>query len=329
MSSYHFVNKENTAINAQPLKEKNSNIQNNNNGVKKISLKDSFGTPTSNENSFKSKANLIIKKGDFANVQNKYIHKNSERVPLGGKPVNKNNADQNQKTSFIHKDTFKKSDSLLLPGHNLKKKIQVQKDEDTATTSSNITIKSSPLKRRKIKSKTSTTSDTKTDEESKSLSTEQLQHKAKVEDEVTELEYVPPTPEPLPYVPDNYTPLTESDLEFFKTKNPIPQKSTNIKEVDEELDKFMSFDEIPDIDISIGQLEDYNKENINDSLVKKQPKILQNCNVKLDDQNIPDLHFSTEMLNSGARSPLKRTFSEASDDNDEGLSREDLESLIM
>lgn len=199
------------------------------------------------------------------------------------------------------KKTLKKTNSLLLGDQGLKKKLNIQRDlePEIKTVSKNV------------------------------------QTRQKLFEHDTDIEVVPEGPPAIPYQPENVPHLTESDLKFFQTRSPVPQKSGIQREVD--LDSSISFDEIPEIEINIGQFEV--EPNLSDSLIKKQPLSTQlSGSSKLDIDNIPNLHFESlstslnkkleSQLFNGTRSPSKRSYQEFKEE-EEGLSSDDLQSLMM
>ncbi|GMM38497.1 hypothetical protein DASC09_058360 [Saccharomycopsis crataegensis] len=289
MSSFQYINKENATASSRPLKGKFPNINKSTNPqVTKQSLKPQ--DITQNNNAL------------------------TERVPLGGKGViNSGTAPSNKNNGKGFKRSLKRTNSLLLDDNDLKRKIQVQKDtslieesipnnEEVTKPQAQLPIKEEsrdlgPLRRRKLKSKSEDVLGS--PNKRQKLDTESASELSDNGYSDLELEYVPDCPSPLPYVPDNVLPLSEEDIKFFHTKNRIPEKHATFKEIDFGLAKLLPFDGIPEVELELD-MSDFDEEDKDydelynvDSMVKKQPTLLENCDVKLISQKIPDLHYDS------------------------------------
>lgn len=181
----------------------------------------------------------------------------TERVPLGGRLLGNG-----------FKKTIKRTNSLLIDDADLKKKIQVQKDGRPK----------SPLRRRKVRTRPAST-----------VKRQKLELPSN--SDFSDIEYVPEDPEPLEYVPDHSVPISAADMRYFLTKNLVPEKKERT-DASGIFDGTISFAEIPEVDMKL-EFSDFEEDENVDAVVKKQPRALRGCNVKLITQEIPNLHFES------------------------------------
>lgn len=302
MSSYQYTNKDGN-FNLAKINKKSTSRNLLGNGENILnSQKNIFGTKTQNVSS----------------------NKQVERIPLGGKSINNT-------VNKPFKKSFKRTSSLLLDDSD--KKIKVQKDDNHKISKSVSQNVSSSMCRRK--------GSISNFQEAPSLEIN-IGSVSPKDDFNYDIEYTPERIEPLKSAPSDFIPLSHSDICFFTSKSPIPEKKA-IQELDSKLDMMMDFETIPVL--KYDNLE--NKLDFDlidtDSLIKKQPRILPKCE-PLKGKKIPHLkHVNFQEIkmdefkdgndNPYLESPIMRIniHNDVREDDftDEGLTYDDMESLIM